>query len=105
MHYNLHLPCCFINTLYCSRFFPVLSRNHVVPKMVVIQGGTSPCVIKVVGVGGGGGNAVMRMIETGVSGVEFAVVNTDAQALSRFLNTADIVNIGIFHISFSRTEF
>ena len=31
----------------------------------------SPCVIKVIGVGGGGGNAVMRMIDTGVSGVEF----------------------------------
>jgi len=62
--------------------------------MVVVQGSSSPCVIKVIGVGGGGGNAVMRMIETGVSGVEFAVVNTDAQALSRFVNVADIINIG-----------
>ena len=38
-------------------------------------------VIKVVGVGGGGSNAVNRMIESGVQGVEFVTVNTDAQAL------------------------
>lgn len=37
--------------------------------------------IKVIGVGGGGSNAVNRMIETGLSGVEFYVLNTDAQAL------------------------
>ena len=38
-------------------------------------------VIKVVGVGGGGVNAVNRMIEAGLRGVEFIAVNTDAQAL------------------------
>ena len=38
-------------------------------------------VIKVVGVGGGGVNAVNRMIEVGLKGVEFIAVNTDAQAL------------------------
>ena len=38
-------------------------------------------VIRVVGVGGGGCNAVNRMIEAGVKGVEFIAVNTDAQAL------------------------
>jgi cell division protein FtsZ len=37
--------------------------------------------IKVIGVGGGGSNAVNRMIEVGVQGVEFIAVNTDAQAL------------------------
>lgn len=37
--------------------------------------------IKVIGVGGGGSNAVNRMIDTGVQGVEFIAVNTDAQAL------------------------
>jgi len=37
--------------------------------------------IKVVGVGGGGGNAVNRMISTGIDGVEFVVANTDCQAL------------------------
>lgn len=50
-------------------------------------------VIKVVGVGGGGGNAVNRMIEEGVRGVEFVAVNTDAQALA--MSDADIkVHIG-----------
>ena len=43
--------------------------------------------IKVIGVGGGGGNAVNRMIESGLSGVEFIVVNTDQQALE--LSQAD----------------
>ena len=38
-------------------------------------------IIKVVGVGGGGCNAVTRMIEMGVQGVEFIAINTDAQAL------------------------
>ncbi len=38
--------------------------------------------IKVIGVGGGGGNAVNRMIEAGVKGVEFIVANTDLQALN-----------------------
>ena len=37
--------------------------------------------IKVVGVGGGGVNAVNRMIEEGLKGVEFIAVNTDSQAL------------------------
>jgi len=39
--------------------------------------------IKVVGVGGGGGNAVNRMIESGLKHVEFSAANTDAQALRR----------------------
>ncbi|MEH6580420.1 MAG: cell division protein FtsZ [Halioglobus sp.] len=39
-------------------------------------------VIKVVGIGGGGGNAVKHMIENGVDGVDFICANTDAQALS-----------------------
>jgi len=39
--------------------------------------------IKVIGVGGGGGNAVDRMIEAGIGGVDFIVANTDAQALRR----------------------
>jgi cell division protein FtsZ len=38
--------------------------------------------IKVVGIGGGGGNAINRMIEAGIEGVEFIAVNTDVQALS-----------------------
>ncbi|HHU69898.1 MAG TPA: cell division protein FtsZ [Thermoanaerobacterales bacterium] len=43
--------------------------------------------IKVVGVGGGGSNAVNRMIEAGLKGVEFIAINTDAQAL--YLSRAD----------------
>ena len=39
-------------------------------------------VIKVIGVGGGGGNAINRMVDEGVTGVEFIVANTDVQALS-----------------------
>ena len=56
--------------------------------------GVNPCVIKVIGVGGGGGNAMMRMIDTGVPGVEFVAINTDLQALGRFEGTAKTLNIG-----------
>ena len=37
--------------------------------------------IKVIGVGGGGGNAINRMVEAGVQGVEFIAINTDKQVL------------------------
>jgi cell division protein FtsZ len=50
-------------------------------------------VIKVVGVGGGGTNAVNRMVESGLTGVEFIAVNTDAQAL--LMTDADVkIHIG-----------
>jgi cell division protein FtsZ len=50
-------------------------------------------VIKVVGVGGGGTNAVSRMVDAGLRGVEFIAANTDAQALA--MSDADIkLNIG-----------
>ena len=72
------------------------------PKAVARQGGTMidsdipsnyMAVIKVVGVGGGGSNAVNRMIEEGIRGVEFVAINTDAQALA--ISDADIkVHIG-----------
>ena len=45
-------------------------------------------VIKVIGVGGGGVNAVNRMIDAGLKGVEFIAVNTDAQAL--LMSDADL---------------
>jgi cell division protein FtsZ len=45
------------------------------------QLGSYLAVIKVVGIGGGGTNAVTRMVDAGVSGVQFVAVNTDAQAL------------------------
>ena len=48
---------------------------------VTIEEGQLTAKIKVVGVGGGGGNAVNRMIQAGIKGVEFIVVNTDVQAM------------------------
>ncbi|MEQ5801756.1 cell division protein FtsZ [Halomonas sp. H10-9-1] len=44
---------------------------------------SSSAVIKVIGVGGGGGNAVNHMVESSIEGVEFICANTDAQALKR----------------------
>ncbi|HTS73125.1 MAG TPA: cell division protein FtsZ [Gaiellaceae bacterium] len=45
------------------------------------QAGNYLALIKVVGVGGGGSNAVNRMVDAGLAGVEFVAINTDAQAL------------------------
>src|SRR6204780_2458858 len=57
------------------------------------SGGSYLAVIKVVGVGGGGTNAVSRMVDAGLHGVEFIAANTDAQALA--MCDADIkLNIG-----------
>jgi cell division protein FtsZ len=50
-------------------------------------------VIKVVGVGGGGGNAVEHMVRESIEGVEFISVNTDAQAL-RKTNVGTVIQIG-----------
>ena len=61
--------------------------------MQQILGADNLAVIKVVGVGGGGTNAVNRMVEAGVRGVEFIAVNTDRQAL--LLSDADkTIHIG-----------
>ncbi len=49
----------------------------------IMETQTQDAVIKVVGIGGCGGNAVDHMIDQGVQGVEFIVINTDAQALKR----------------------
>src|SRR6187455_741863 len=49
----------------------------------LLESQTPDAVIKVVGVGGCGGNAVDHMIDMGVQGVEFVCANTDTQALSR----------------------
>ena len=46
------------------------------------ESGSYLAVIKVVGVGGGGTNAVNRMVDAGLRGVEFIACNTDAQALA-----------------------
>src|SRR3954468_9245706 len=63
------------------------------PLSVRDQTGNFLAVIKVVGVGGGGTNAVNRMIEAGLTGVEFIAGNTDAQAL--LMSDADVkIHIG-----------
>ncbi len=49
----------------------------------LVEAETQEAVIKVIGVGGCGGNAVDHMIDQGVQGVEFIAINTDAQALKR----------------------
>ena len=54
---------------------------------------TKGTIIKVVGVGGAGGNAVQHMINKGVSGVEFIVANTDAQALT-LSKAHNVIQIG-----------
>ncbi len=54
---------------------------------------TSGAVIKVIGVGGGGCNAVNRMLETNLQGVEYIAVNTDSQALGR-CNAETKIQIG-----------
>ncbi len=49
----------------------------------LVESVTQSALIKVIGVGGGGGNAVQYMVDKEVEGVEFICANTDAQALSR----------------------
>lgn len=62
---------------------------------VMPDGGLSPCTIKVIGVGGGGCNAVDRMLDTAVGSVDFWAINTDAQALGRSkAKGAKVLNIG-----------
>jgi cell division protein FtsZ len=61
-------------------------------RMTFNERGASPASITVVGVGGGGGNAVSRMIDAGLQGVKFITINTDVQALwsNRALNKIQI---------------
>ncbi|HEY2302869.1 MAG TPA: cell division protein FtsZ, partial [Acidimicrobiales bacterium] len=65
-------------------------RSTTVPGRVHMAGAAQNyiAVIKVVGIGGGGVNAVNRMIDAGLKGVEFIAVNTDAQAL--LMSDADV---------------
>ena len=59
----------------------------------MVDKATPGTIIKVVGVGGAGGNAVQHMINNGVTGVEFIAANTDAQALARS-DADNIIQIG-----------
>ena len=59
----------------------------------MLENETMGAVIKVIGVGGAGGNAVQHMINRGVQGVDFICANTDAQALARS-KAASVVQLG-----------
>jgi cell division protein FtsZ len=62
-------------------------------EMIEVEAFNSGTQIKVIGVGGGGGNAVEHMISSGVQGVEFVCANTDAQAL-RVSNAHKVIQLG-----------
>jgi cell division protein FtsZ len=62
-------------------------------EMIEVEAFNSGTQIKVIGVGGGGGNAVEHMISSGVQGVEFICANTDAQAL-RASNAHKMIQLG-----------
>ncbi len=59
----------------------------------LVENYTPGATIKVVGIGGGGGNAVSQMVETSIEGVEFICVNTDSQALRNFAGKS-VLQIG-----------
>ncbi len=63
-------------------------------EMIEVEAFNSGTQIKVIGVGGGGGNAVEHMISSGVQGVEFVTANTDAQAL-RVSNAHKVIQLGV----------
>ena len=59
--------------------------------------------IKVIGVGGGGGNAVNRMVSDGLQGVEFIAMNTDQQALAKN-HAATKVQLGSKPVSYTHLD-
>lgn len=68
-----------LRNLFSGKSSPLRNRK---PSVEMVTPDISPVAqIKVVGVGGGGCNAVSRMMKVGVKGIEFIAVNTDAQAL------------------------
>src|SRR3989475_11943569 len=71
-----------------ERVFAALRETGERARQSEMDTGSYLAVIKVVGVGGGGTNAVNRMVDAGLKGVEFIAVNTDAQALQ--MTDADI---------------
>ncbi|MDQ7090815.1 MAG: cell division protein FtsZ [Methylococcales bacterium] len=63
-------------------------------KYELVDASNENAIIKVIGIGGGGGNAVNHMVDSSIDGVQFICANTDAQALRR-LNVDTVVQIGI----------
>lgn len=68
-----------------DKFFDLLDQDYIVNEIVKDQPNSEsePAIIKVIGVGGGGSNAVNYMFEKKIKDVEFAVCNTDRQALAK----------------------
>jgi len=66
-------------------------NNHSVYNLA--EGNTGPAVIKVIGVGGGGCNAINNMIDNPIQGVEYISANTDAQSLANN-NAANKIQLG-----------
>lgn len=65
----------------------------------VVEAAISPAVIKVIGVGGGGCNAINNMVSNTIQGVEFISANTDAQSLSKSQASQRIqLEIGRAHV-------
>ena len=70
--------------------------EDIMPKFATIDqssaaiSGSNPAVLKVVGVGGGGCNAVDSMKKRGLSGVEFVAINTDSQVLQKSSATSKL---------------
>jgi len=62
-------------------------------KFEIVDSYSQNAVIKVVGVGGGGGNAVNHMVSSNVDGVDFICANTDAQAL-KSLGARSVIQLG-----------
>lgn len=89
----LVLATCSGAAAFSTRTLRALPRRSagLAPRMVAEL---PPCNIKVIGVGGGGGNAVKRMIDYGVGGVEFIVMNTDTQALVRAPQGIEALTLG-----------
>ncbi len=77
-----------LRTIFSKSYDPHAKRSQeVIPDMTPVAN------IKVIGVGGGGSNAVNRMIKSSLKGVEFIAVNTDAQALY-YSEASSKINIG-----------
>lgn len=63
-------------------------------KYELVDASNENAIIKVIGIGGGGGNAVNHMVDSSIDGVQFICANTDAQALRR-LSVDTVVQIGV----------
>lgn len=89
-----HRNICLLRTTLNDEFDEIYDDNNGSEDDATSRPGPGPpCVIKILGVGGGGGNAVNRMISTRIEGVSFWAINTDAQALAKSL-APNVLNIG-----------